>query len=97
MITGVPKKERWWLWAALIWVILSLGPGLELANYPIFIGYFPLLYIWSVLFYIVSLILIAILCYRMKFHTVPENIISIYDEETAKDKPAAQEGSDNNG
>jgi hypothetical protein len=97
MITGVPKNERWWLWAALLWIILSLGPGLELVNKPIFIGYFPLLYLWSFAFYIISLILICILCYRIKFHTVPEDIKSIYDEEkkATAGAPAPKEGGSN--
>jgi hypothetical protein len=98
MFSGIPVKERWWLWVALLWVILSLGPGLELANKPVFIGLFPLLYIWSFSFYIISLILIVILCYRMSFHTVSEKIVSIYDEEQQEaEKPAATEGSADNG
>jgi hypothetical protein len=97
MLTGVPKNERWWLWAALLWIILSLGPGLELANKPVFIGLFPMLYVWSFTFYIISLILITILCYRMTFHKVPENIISIYDEEKAQKEKSAAEGSADHG
>jgi hypothetical protein len=97
MFTGIPKKERWWLWAALLWIILSLGPGLELANKPVFIGLFPLLFVWSFCFYIISLVLIAILCYRISFHTVPENIVSIYDEQAAAENKDANEGSANHG
>jgi fatty acid desaturase len=95
MFSGIPAKERWWLWAALLWVILSLGPGLELVNKPVFVGLFPLLFVWSFAFYIVSLILLTILCYRMTFHTVSENIVSIYDEQQqAGEQPAAERSAD---
>lgn len=74
MITGVPKNERWWLWALALWIVLALGPGLEIANKPLYIGYFPLLYVWSVAMWIVSILLAAVLAYKMKFHEVPLDI-----------------------
>ncbi len=80
MLTGVPQKERWWLWAMLLWVILSLGPGLMLASFPVFIGPFPLLYVWSLAMYGFSLVLIYLLVYKISFHNVSEDIISEEDE-----------------
>lgn len=72
MITGVTRKDRWWLWAFLAWIILSLGPGLLLANKPTFIGYFPLLFVWSVVFWIISLILVYVLGYKLPMTEVAE-------------------------
>ena len=74
MITGVPKKERWWLWALAIWIIFALGPGLEIANKHEFIGYFPVLYVWSVLMWLVSIVLAFFLAYKLKFHEVSTDI-----------------------
>ncbi|MFZ5946105.1 MAG: hypothetical protein ACOYVD_18615 [Bacillota bacterium] len=74
MITGVPKNERWWLWTFFIWIFFSLGPGLLLANKAAFIGYFPVLYVWSMAFWIISLVLTYYLGYKLSFTDIPENI-----------------------
>lgn len=74
MLTGVPKNERWWLWAFFLWIFFALGPGLLLASKPIFIGYFPLLYVWSFAFWMLSLVLLYILGYRLTFTDVPDNL-----------------------
>ncbi len=81
MITGVPKHERWWLWALALWIVLALGPGLELANTPSYIGYYPVLYVWCVAMWILSILLAAILAYKMKFHEVPDDITPLHSDE----------------
>ena len=80
VITGVPRKEYWWIWVFFIWVLLAAGPVLNLMSKPVWIGYFPLLYVWSLAMYAFSLVLILIECYKLTFHIVPEHIVSIYDE-----------------
>jgi hypothetical protein len=80
MISGVPKKERWWLWALAAWIICSLGPGLEIGNRAAYIGYFPVLYVWSFAFWLLSIVLAYCLAYKVHFHDVPTDIKSIYDE-----------------
>lgn len=84
MLTGVPRKERWWLWAFFIWIFLSLGPGLLMASKPVFIGYFPLLYVWSLAFFAVSLVLTYILGYKLTFTNVPEDVGDEDDTERRK-------------
>lgn len=81
MITGVPRKERWWFWAFLAWIILSLGPGLIIASKPTFIGYFPFLYVWSFGFWIISLVLCYILGYKLSLTDVPEKFDADKDSE----------------
>ncbi|MDR3175737.1 MAG: hypothetical protein LBU06_04315 [Desulfovibrio sp.] len=80
MITGVPKKERWWLWAFAVWIFFSLGPGLEVGSQPVFFGYFPALYVWSFVFWLLAIGLACCLAYCVHFHDVPTDIKSIQDE-----------------
>ncbi|MBZ4653953.1 MAG: hypothetical protein JG781_1292 [Peptococcaceae bacterium] len=74
MLSGVPKSERWWLWAFFLWIFFSLGPGLLLANKPAFIGYFPVLYVWSLAFWVISLILTYFLGYKLTFTNISDDI-----------------------
>jgi hypothetical protein len=74
MFSGLPKNERWWFWCALVWIFFSLGPGLLVASKPVYIGYFPLLYVWSFAFWIISLVLIYILAFKLDVAQVPEDI-----------------------
>jgi hypothetical protein len=74
MFTGVPQKERWWFWVFFAWIFFSLGPGLLLASKPVFIGYFPLLYVYCFVFWIISMVLCYIVGYKMKFTEMPEDI-----------------------
>ena len=73
VLTGIPKQERWWLWAFFAWIFFSLGPGLMIANIPAFIGYFPVLFVWSLVFFGLSIILCYILAYKLSFTDVPED------------------------
>lgn len=73
MLTGVPKNERWAIWMVFIWVFFSLGPGLLIANVPAFIGYFPVLFVWSLAFFVISVIITYILAYKISFLNVPED------------------------
>ena len=72
-MTGVPKNERWWFWAFFLWIFFALGPGLLLASKPVFIGYFPLLFVWSLGLFVVSLVLTYILGYKLSFTELPED------------------------
>lgn len=81
MLTGVPQHERWWLWALGVWIFFSLGPGLEIGSQATYIGYFPMLYVWSVLMWGCSIVLAYFLAFKLTFHEVPTDIISIHDEQ----------------
>lgn len=72
MLSGVPKKEYWWLWLFFAWLFFSMGPGVMLASKPVFIGYFPLLFVWSLVFFVISLLLTFLLAYKVTFKDVPE-------------------------
>jgi len=74
MITGIPKNERWFLWALLAWILLALGPGLQLASKPVFIGYFPLLYVYSVVMFFIGLWLCYMAGYKLKFTVMPDDL-----------------------
>jgi len=81
IITGVPQKEVWWLWALAVWIFFSLGPGLEFGSVPAYIGYFPVLYVWSVAFWLLSIVLALFLAFKVNFHEVPTDIEPITEEE----------------
>lgn len=79
-LTGVPKTQRWWLWAFAAWIFFSLGPGLSLGSQNFYIGYFPFLYVWSFIFWICSIILAWALAYKVNFHEVSTDIKAVHDE-----------------
>ena len=81
-ITGVPKNQRWWLVAFVTWVFFALGPGLSLGSQPFYIGYFPFLYVWSFVFWMISICLAAALAYKVNFHEVSEDIKPIHEEKS---------------
>jgi hypothetical protein len=80
MLTGVPKNERWFLWVFLAWVFFALGPGLQLASKPVFVGHFPLLYVYCIVMFIISLILCYILGYKLKMTDIPEDFLEAEEE-----------------
>lgn len=71
-LSGVQKKERWFIWALIVWILLAAGPRLLLASKPTFFGYFPALYVWSVVFWVVAIVLNIILSFKIDFVNVPE-------------------------
>lgn len=85
MISGIPKNERWFLWALFAWIFMCLGPGLQLASKPVFIGPFPLLYVYCVVFFIVGLWLCYMVGYKLSFTQMPEDIeIASEEQEGSK-------------
>jgi hypothetical protein len=81
LISGVPKNQRWWLWAFALWIFFSLGPGLALGSQAFYIGYFPFLYVWSFIFWIFAVILAWILAYKLDFHEVSTDITPMHGGE----------------
>lgn len=79
-ITGVPKNQRWWLYALGVWIFFSLGPGLTLGSQPCYIGYFPFLYVWSFAFWMLAILLAIALVYMVDFHEPPTDIKPIHEE-----------------
>jgi len=77
MLTGIPKNERWFIWAFFAWIFFALGPGLQLASKPIWIGHLPLLYVYCIVMFLISLILCYVLGYKLKL----ANIQDTFEEE----------------
>jgi hypothetical protein len=65
-VSGVPQNERWFFGAVLIFILLSIGPGIQLASVPEFIGYFPVLFLQEQLGWVASMVLCYIACYKLK-------------------------------
>ncbi|MDR1798077.1 MAG: hypothetical protein LBR44_11725 [Clostridiales Family XIII bacterium] len=71
-MSGIPKKEKWILWVLLIWILMAGGPGLVLFSKPEFIGYFPELYIYCIVMWIIAIVIHLFFVFKIKFWRVDE-------------------------
>jgi hypothetical protein len=90
-VSGVPQNERWFFWAVLVFILLSIGPGIQLASVPEFIGYVPILFIQEQIGWIASMILCYIASYKLRCtQTIEyeEEILNIEKQMYAKEAAA---------
>ena len=87
LFTNLPKNQSWWLWAFLAWLFFSMGPGLEwFGSRAVFIGPFPWLYLLELLWFVMAIILIYFLCYRLDFCDINDDQIQRIINESEEEK-----------
>jgi len=84
MLTGVKKGEKWVFWFLLVFMLLWVGPGLELFNKPIMVGAFPLLHVFSFGGWIILIILNYIIGYKLETFSVSDIEEEIKTQELRK-------------
>lgn len=85
--SGISQREKWIGWAFLIWLLWAIGPGILIANHPVFIGPFPLMYIHALASWILSIVFCYLLGYKMKFTNMED-----YEEQVIKEGEAIRNG-----
>ena len=65
-MSGVPANEKWWFWAFIVFLLWSIGPGIEIFSRPVFIGPFPMIYWHEVASWLVITWLCWVAAYKLK-------------------------------
>ena len=78
----VSRRDKIWLIVAVIWTLLFLGPGLLLFNFDVTVFGMPLLWAWSILGWLVGIVLVYVAGYKLTCTNV-----EIREEEYSQQMP----------
>jgi len=96
-MSGVPANEKWWFWGFIVFLLWSVGPGIEIFARPVFIGPLPMLYWHELASWIVSIWLCYMAGYKLKCTQVTDIEKELMEKVAVAEKEliaklAAQEG-----